>query len=295
MDRLLHDGHRVTVLDLFTDGKAEYLKGKKNTENLRLICADVSEKDSLQRRYFQNVDWVFHLAGKNPTGSGTDELIKYHKSNVNGTLHVLENARREGVSRFICVGSSTCYGIPDSYPTPETAPIRPESSYALTKYLGESYALHWGKVYNLSVVILRPFNVYGPKMRKNGTYGPFFTPFINQKLQGLPYTVVGDGEQSRDLVHVADVVEAFILAARSRISQEVFNVGSGKTYSINMIVKLLGGKVTYVPKRPYEVRCTHADITKIRNMLGWEPKIPIIAGVKQMLQSMTYWKRYQHG
>ena len=137
--------------------------------------------------------------------------------------------------------SSSCYGIPDVYPTPETAPFRTEYPYALSKVLGEQLALHWGRVYRLPVVSLRYFNVYGPRSRTSGTYGAVFGVFLAQKLHGQPFTVVGDGTQTRDFVFVTDVARANLAAAEAECTGEIFNVGTGRPQSVNRLVELLGG------------------------------------------------------
>src|SRR5262249_52482265 len=160
----------------------------------------------------------------------------YHHSNVEGTVSVVEAARKAGVRRFLYAASSSCYGVPDHYPTSETAPIRPQYPYALTKYLGEHIALHWSQVYGLPTVSLRLFNVYGPRSRTSGTYGAVFGVFLAQKLASKPFTVVGDGRQTRDFTFVSDVVDAFMVAASSDATGEIFNVGSGRTYSVNLLV-----------------------------------------------------------
>jgi len=204
---------------------------------------------------------------------------------------VLEAARAAGVERFIYTASSSCYGIPDIYPTSETAAILPQYPYALTKYLGELLALHWHKVYNLPVISLRLFNVYGPRSRTSGTYGAVFGVFLSQKLHGLPFTVVGDGTQTRDFTFVTDVVNAFVMAAQSSVSGEIMNVGSGNTYSINRLVDLLGGGKVHLPKRPGEPDSTFAETKRIRQLLGWEPKITFEQGVRIMLEHIDYWRK----
>src|SRR5258708_6829037 len=156
--------------------------------------------------------------------------------------------------------------------------------------LGEQTALHWGQVYSLPVVSLRLFNVYGPRSRTSGTYGAVFGVFLAQKLAGKPFTVVGDGTQTRDFTFVTDVVDAFITAAKSDVSGEVFNVGSGNTYSVNRLVELLGGEVVYIPKRPGEPDCTFADTRKIQQMLSWQPKVSFEQGVAAMLENIDYWR-----
>jgi UDP-glucose 4-epimerase len=140
------------------------------------------------------------------------------------------------------------------------------------------------------VVSLRFFNVYGPRARTTGTYGAVFGVFLAQKLAGRAYTVVGDGEQTRDFTYVTDITAALAAAGDSSVSGEVFNVGSGGTYSINRLVALLGGPVEHLPKRPGEPDCTLADITKIRSALGWEPKVSFEEGVRNMLDHIEHWR-----
>jgi UDP-glucose 4-epimerase len=156
--------------------------------------------------------------------------------------------------------------------------------------MGEELVLHWAKTYKLPAVSLRLFNVYGPRSRTSGAYGAVFGVFLAQKLNGSPFTVVGDGTQTRDFTYVTDVAEAFIKAAQSDVSGEAINVGSGNHYSVNRLVELLGGPITYIPKRPGEPDCTFADIKKIKELLAWEPKVTLDAGVKNMLDSIQNWK-----
>lgn len=239
---------------------------------------------------FEGVDWVFHLAALADIVPSVQRPLAYHRANVGGTVAVLEAARRAGVKRIVYAASSSCYGIPDEFPTPETAPIGPMYPYALTKYLGEQYVLHWNRVYRLACVSLRLFNVYGPRSRTSGAYGAVFGVFLAQKMAGKPFTVVGDGTQTRDFTFVTDVVDAFVRAAESNVGGEIFNVGSGQTYSVNRLVELLGGEVVHVPKRPGEPDCTLADTTKIQRVLGWRPRVSFDQGVRIMLQNIDHWR-----
>lgn len=289
VERLVKDGHKVTVLDNFSTGRKENLQNIITSPNLKVFKIDLSLAKNIER-HFQDIDWVFHLAALADIVPSIVKPLEYHNANVNGTVNILEAARYAKVKKFIYAASSSCYGIPKQYPTPETAEIVPQYPYALTKYLGETYCLNWGKIYKLPVVSLRLFNVYGPRSRTSGTYGAVFGTFLAQRLAGKPFTVVGDGEQTRDFTFVSDVVEAFILAAQSKVSSEIFNAGSGGTYSINYLVKLLGGKVTHIPKRPGEPDCTLADITKIKKILNWNPKVSFEEGVKILLDNINYWK-----
>lgn len=286
---LLEKGHSVLVLDNFSTGLRENLVHLKNNPNLSLVQVDVSEFDKI-KDYFQGVDWVFHLAALADIIPSITNPLEYHKSNVDGTISVLEAAKQSGVKRLIYTASGSCYGIPEVYPTSETALIKPEYPYALTKYLGEQIALHWCKIYKLPVISLRLTNVYGPRSRTSGTYGAMFGTFLAQKLAGKPFTVVGDGKQTRDFTFVTDVVRAFLAAAESDVSSEIFNVGSGGTYSINQIVELLGGPVTYIPKRPGEPDCTFVDISKIKKTLGWQSEVSMEEGIKILLDNINYWK-----
>ena len=289
VDRLLKDGHKVIVIDNFSTGRAENLTWHRHKNNLRVIKADIFDFNKIAP-YFKGVKVVFHIAGlADIVPSITNPLI-YYRANAYGTMVVSEASRLSQVKKLIYAASSSCYGIADIYPTPETAPIRPQYPYALSKYLGEQTVLHWGKVYKFTAISLRLFNVYGPRSRTSGTYGAVFGVFLSQKLNKKPFTVVGDGNQMRDFIYVSDVVDAFIRASESSLGNEVMNVGSGNTYSISLLVKILGGKVEYIPKRPGEPELTHADIGRIKRMLNWEPLVKFEDGVNLMLDNIGYWK-----
>lgn len=289
VDRLLTDGHEVIVLDNFSTGRPENLAHQKDHKSLRLVEADINDRQKIDP-YFKDVDWVFHMAALADIVPSIQQPEQYFRANVDGTFAVLEAARKAGVKRFLYTASSSCYGIPDSYPTPETAEIRPQYPYALTKNLGEQLARHWAVVYNLPVVSLRLFNVYGPRSRTSGTYGAVFGVFLAQKLAGKPFTVVGDGTQTRDFTFVTDVADAFLTAAKSDAVNETFNVGSGNTYSVKRLVELLGGEVTHIPKRPGEPDCTFADTRKIEQGLGWKAKVSFEQGVAEILKNIDYWR-----
>jgi UDP-glucose 4-epimerase len=289
VDRLLKDGHEVIVLDNFSTGRPQNLDHHKENKKLRIVEADIAEFHAIEQ-YFDGIDWVFHIAALADIVPSIKFPFAYHRSNVDGTISVLEASRTHNIKRFIYAASSSCYGIPDVFPTPEDADIRPQYPYALTKNVGEQYVMHWGQLYKLPVISLRMFNVYGPRSRTSGTYGAVFGVFLAQKLAGSAYTVVGDGAQTRDFTFVTDVVDAYIKAAETAACGEIFNIGSGNTYSINRLVELLGGKVTYIPKRPGEPDCTFADVTKIKKYLNWEARTSFEEGVRIMIENIDYWK-----
>lgn len=286
---LLEKGHLVLVLDSFINGRLENLAHLKTNPNLQVVKADVSEFDNI-KDYFKGVDWVFHLAALADIVPSIQNPMAYHKNNVDGTISVLEAAKLAGVKRFLYTASSSCYGLADIVPTPETAPIKPEYPYALTKNLGEQIAMHWAKLYKLPIISLRLFNVYGPRTRTSGTYGAVFGVFLAQKLAGKSLTIVGDGKQTRDFTFVTDVARAFLAVAESDVVGEIFNVGSGGTYSVNRIAELVGGEITHIPKRPGEPDCTFADISKITSVLNWKPQVSIEDGIKILLDNIDYWR-----
>ncbi len=285
-EKLLNLGAEITVLDNFSTGRKNNLKDF--IKNINLIEADISVKGDWQK-CFQDADWVIHLAALADIVPSIENPRKYFESNVTGTLNVLEAAKKYNIKRLIYSASSSCYGIPENYPTSENSQIDTRYPYALTKYLGEELVLHWEKVFKIPSISLRFFNVYGTKSRTSGTYGAVFGVFLAQKLKKKPFTVVGDGTQTRDFTYVSDVVEAIVAAAKSNISGEIINIGSDNTYTVNQLVDLLGGEVIYIPKRPGEPDCTWADITKAKKMLDWTPKISLSEGVKFLLEDIDYW------
>jgi UDP-glucose 4-epimerase len=289
VEHLLGDGHEVTVLDNFSTGRPETLDHVRSNPKLSIHKVDIAELERILP-HFEGTDWVFHIAALADIVPSIEHPLVYYRSNVDGTVNVLEASRRHGIKRFVYTASSSCYGVPEIYPTPESADIRPQYPYALTKYLGEECVMHWCQVYKIPAVSLRLFNVFGPRSRTSGTYGAVFGVFLAQKLRQEPFTVVGDGSQTRDFVFVTDVVQALVMAANSKIQGEIMNLGSGHTYSINQLVQLMGGEVVHVPKRPGEPDCTHADTTRVRDLLGWAPQISFEQGVAMMLENIDYWR-----
>lgn len=289
-EALLKRGDRVVVLDNLSTGRRENLDLLPGGQEIEFHQVDIADYPTIAP-LFTGVEQVFHIAALADIVPSIQQPFAYHRSNVDGTTSVLEAARAAGVKRLVYAASSSCYGIPDHYPTLETAPARPQYPYALTKYVGEQYVLHWEQIYGLPAVALRFFNVYGPRSRTSGTYGAVFGIFLAQKLASRPFTVVGDGTQTRDFTFVTDVVAACLAAADSDLKGEVMNVAGGNPVSVNRLVELLGGKAIHIPKRPGEPDCTHGDISKIQNRLGWKPRISIEEGVAILLKNIDYWRQ----
>jgi UDP-glucose 4-epimerase len=287
VDAMIEKGNDIIVLDNFSTGRSQNLKHV--ADKIQLAECDISIQGEWQNK-FKGIDKVFHLAALADIVPSIENPDSYYQSNVNGTFNVLEACRKYNVKKIVYSASSSCYGIPDEYPTKETAEIRPQYPYALTKNLGEQIIMHWCQLYELPAVSLRFFNVYGPRSRTSGTYGAVFGVFLAQKLAGKPYTVVGDGKQTRDFTFVSDIVAAIIAAAESNVSGEIINIGSDNTYSVNRLVELLGGDEIHIPKRPGEPDCTWADISKAKKLLDWEPKVSLEEGVGIILDNIDYWR-----
>jgi UDP-glucose 4-epimerase len=288
VDALLADGFAVRVIDNLVGGHRSNLDHHKGNGDLECYWQDIRQLEP-GSRIFAGAELVFHFAGIGDIVPSIDEPIPYMETNVQGTVRVLECARAAGVQKFVYAASSSCYGLA-SVPTAEDHPIAPQYPYALSKYQGEQAAFHWHKVYGLPVNSVCIFNAYGPRVRTTGAYGAVFGVFFRQKLAGKPYTVVGDGTQTRDFVYVTDIAQAFLAAARTDLSGERFNVGAGNPQPVNKLVEILGGDVVHIPKRPGEPDCTWANIEKIQRVLGWNPTVPFEEGVRRMLADIELWR-----
>lgn len=289
IERLVAEGHDVRVLDDLSTGRLANVEALMNSGSVEWVEGRVQDPRAAASAV-DGCTHVFHLAALADIVPSMVSPIAYFDTNVNGTAVMVEAARQAGVEKFIYASSSSCYGIPDEYPTKETADIRPQYPYAFTKWAGEETVKHWGQVYGLPYACLRLFNVYGPRSRTSGTYGAVFGVFLAQKLAGKPMTIVGDGTQSRDFTFVTDVTAAFVSAAESDLTAAVMNVGSGGAYPVNLLCELLGGPTVNIPKRPGEPDVTLADTGRIHADLGWEPKVPFEQGVEIMLENIEYWR-----
>jgi len=289
VDELIKLGHKVIVLDNFSTGRKLNLShhGKKK---LQIINIDISENKPLEK-YFKGVQYVIHLAGLADIVPSIENPEKYFKSHVQGTLNIIQAVKKIKIKKFIYAASASCYGIPKNYPTKESDKIQPMYPYALTKWQAEELIMHWAKIYNLPAISLRFFNAYGPRSRTSGAYGAVFGVFLAQKLANKPLTIVGDGNQTRDFIHVKDLVNGIIRAALSKKKNKIYNIGGGKEVKVNKIAELVGGKKIHIPKRPGEPDRSLANISKIKKDLNWKPKITIEKGVKDLLKNIHYWNK----
>lgn len=287
VESLISKKNSITIIDNLSTGRLENLKAFK--QDIKFIKADISIKGEWQKK-LNNQDYIFHLAALADIVPSIEKARPYYNSNVTGTLNVMEALKKsKKLKKFVYTASSSCYGIPKNYPTNEKELIDPKYPYALTKFLGEEIVHHWGKLYKIPTISLRLFNVYGTKSRTSGTYGAMFGVFLAQKLANKPLTVVGSGNQTRDFTYVTDVVRALNIASKSKFIHEIFNIGTGKSRSINEVVKILNQKAIFVPKRPGEPDCTMANIAKAKKLLNWKPQISLKKGIGLLIDDIDYW------
>lgn len=288
VDLLIERGCKVRVIDNLVGGREANLDQHKNNPLLTFAESDIrayQPNDAL----FEGVDYVFHFAGIGDIVPSIEKPLEYMSANVQGTVHMLECARHAKVKKFVYAASSSCYGLAKT-PTREDHPIDPQYPYALSKYQGEQAVFHWNRVYKLPVNSIRIFNAYGTRSRTSGAYGAVFGVFLRQKLAGTPFTVVGDGTQTRDFLYVTDIAAAFFRAADTDKTGEVWNLGAGNPQPVNKLVSLLGGPVVHIPKRPGEPDCTWADIAKIQRDLNWAPQVSFEEGVGRIVAQIDYWR-----
>ena len=288
VDLLLSKKYRVRVIDNFTGGHKKNLSHHKNNPNLKFEKINIC-KLKPNNNFFKNAYYVFHFAGIGDIVPSIEQPQNYVMTNVQGTINVLEAARYAKVKKMVYAASASCYGITEKR-VREDFRINLEHPYALSKYLGEKAALHWHQVYGLPVNSIRIFNAYGARVKTTGAYGAVIGVFFKQKISKKPLTIVGDGKQSRDFVHVTDVVKAFLAAAKTTFKGRIYNVGTGYPQTVNRLADLIGGKKIFIPNRPGEPRRSYADISKIKRELKWEPKIKFEDGITEMLNEIEKWK-----
>ena len=292
VDLLVDRGYAVRVIDNLVGGREANLAQHAKNPDVIFKKSDIRDYKPGDR-LFDGVRYVFHFAGIGDIVPSIERPLDYMSTNVQGTAVMLDCARAansgHGVDKFVYAASSSCYGLAQT-PTCEDHPIATQYPYALSKYQGEQAAFHWHQVYRLRVNSIRIFNAYGTRSRTSGAYGAVFGVLLKQKLAGKPFTVVGDGSQTRDFLYVTDVTRAFLHAAETEKTGEIWNLGAGNPQSVMRLVELLGGTVIHIPKRPGEPECTFADISKIKRELHWAPKVSFEEGVGRILANIDYWR-----
>ena len=284
---LLREGADVRVLDDFSSGKQENLGEVR--DRIELITGTITDLDTC-RTASEGVDLVFHQAARPSVARSIAEPLATHEADATGTLHVLVAARENGVQRVVYAGSSSAYGDTPTLPKTETMPTAPRSPYAVAKLTGEHYCRVFADVMGMEAVVLRYFNIFGPRQDPQSQYSAVIPLFITLALEGRSPTIHGDGEQTRDFTHVDNAVEANLraaLAPADRVSGRVFNVGCGDRISVNRlwreIQRITGATVDAVhgPARPGDVRDSLADLDRGRTQLGYEPRVELREGLER--------------
>lgn len=290
VDALLAAGWRVRVLDDLSSGREENLAAAR--EHIELLEADFADP-GVAERAVDGVEVVFHQGAVPSVPRSVAEPVRTNRANIDGTLSVLDAARHAGVRRFVYAASSSAYGDTEVLPKVETMPARALSPYALQKYAGEVYCRLYHELYGLETVALRYFNIFGPRQDPNSAYAAVVPRFATACLRGEPPTIHGDGEQSRDFTYVGDAVAANLAAAEAPAAPgHVINVAGGKRVTLNellaVIQRIVGSAVAAVhgPARAGDVRHSLADLGRARELLGWEPAVPLEEGLRRTIESL---------
>ena len=286
-EALLQRGHFVRVLDDFSTGKMENLIFDKKYASLEITKGDICKPRTCQKA-MNNMEFVFHEAALPSVQRSVEDPKTSNAVNVGGTLNILLAAREEGVKRVIYASSSSVYGDTPSLPKHEGMPPDPLSPYALQKYIGEQYCRLFHQLYGLETISLRYFNIFGPKQDPNSIYSAVIPKFIDALLQGRPPIIFGDGEQSRDFTYIENVVHANLLAMSvEHLHGEAINIACGERTSLNQLLnvlkRILGSTLfpVYQDPRQGDVRHSLADIRKGKEILNYEPTVPVEKGLEK--------------
>ena len=282
VEQLLDQGHSVVCVDNESANNEKFHWSHENGMVIN-VRGDITDY-KFMKNVFSGVDYVFHLAAESRLQSAIQNPIEAVKKNCVGTTVMLQCAREAGVKRFVYSSTSSGYGN-NPYPNVETQPDDCLNPYSASKIAGEKFCKMYTELYGLETVILRYFNVFGRRSPARGQYAPVIGIFQRQRDAGEPLTIVGDGAQRRDFVHVEDVARSNYLAATMPLkghAGEVFNVGTGSAYSIQQIADSISDNQVYIDKRSGEMETTFADITKIGDVLGWKPEIDVIDWIKNV-------------
>jgi UDP-glucose 4-epimerase len=274
VDRLIDLGHEVIVIDNESAECNEQFYWNDKSQNYKYDICDYE----FTRDLYENVDYVFHLAAESRLQPAIKNPINAVTKNAVGTCTVLQCAREAGVKKVIYSSTSSAYGL-NKYPNYETDPNDCLNPYSVSKVAGEELCKMYTNLYGLKTVIFRYFNVYGERSPTTGQYAPVIGIFLRQRNAKEPLTIVGDGLQRRDFVHVQDVANANIIAAISNLEDrcygQVYNIGSGENISILEIAQMISDNYIHIPPREGEARTTLACIDRVKETLDWQPKFDV--------------------
>ncbi len=289
VDRLVSDGHEVVVIDdESANTHEEFYNNKKATYILESVQNFYDIKD-----HFKDTDYVFHLAAESRIQPCVKNPIMAYMANAMGTCSVLQACKEAGVKRLVYSSTSASYGLENKPPLKEDMVPDCLNPYSTSKVAGEELCKMFYRLYGVETVILRYFNVYGDRQPTQGQYAPVIGLFQKQQREGMPITVVGDGQQTRDFTNVLDVVEANIAASKTENKKalgQIFNIGAGKSISIMDLVEMIrdeDGIYINIPERPGEARNSRADNSKAKEILGWEPKVNLEEWINESADTVS--------
>lgn len=293
VDALVAQGHSVVVLDNLSTGNKDNIRTHLANPDFRFIKGDIRDEKTVERS-LSGVEAVVHEAAIVSMQRSIAAPRLTRKVNVDGTLSLLEASLRAGVKRFVYASSCAVYGDQARLPISEDAPLNPLSPYAESKVKAEELCMGYFRSHGLRTVCLRYFNVYGPRQAM-GQYAGVMVKFFERLRHGRPPIIYGDGEQTRDFVHVRDVVDATLRALTSRRAPgEIFNVGTGRATSINELCKIflreMGKpelKPIYRPAKIGDIRRSQADVSKAKKLLGYRPRVRLELGIKELIREWS--------
>lgn len=288
-EALLDRGYTVRGIDTFVTGQEHNLDPLRTTTEFSFSEVDIRDTAAVES-VMEGVDYLFHQAAVPSVPRSVEDPVTSTDANCTGTATVLDVARHAGVDTAVVASSSSVYGSSEELPKVETMDPRPESPYALSKYYTEKLALQFSDLYDIDTVALRYFNVFGPRQDPTGDYAAVIPKFVDLMLGGQRPVIYGDGYQSRDFTYIDNVIRANVLAAEGDVTGEAFNVGTGGRVTVNELVErlneLLGTDLEpiYEDPRPGDVRHSHADVSKARELLGYEPTVEFEEGLRRTIE-----------
>jgi len=276
VDTLIKEGNSVIVVDNLSSGKKEHINSKA-----KFYHADICDFERI-KPLFKGIDCVFHLAAIPKVPFSIQDPVGTSQANILGTINIFKASSDAKVKRVIFASSSSVYGDQKKLPFMETMMPNPISPYGLQKLVGEQFAKLFTQLYGIKIICLRYFNVYGPRIDFDSDYSLAVGKFLRLKLQNKPLTIYGNGRQTRSFCYIDDVVNANIKASRSSKVKggEVINIGHPKSYSINYLAELVGGRTKYFPPRTGDPLHTKADLHLAKHILSWQPKIDLDIGIE---------------
>lgn len=287
---LISKTNKVRVLDDFSNGEKVNLEEAMQTGNVEIVKGDIRDSKAVEKA-MKGIEVVFNFAAKGVRES-INSPMPVHEVNALGALNVYMGAHAQKVQRFIHISSSEIYGSAEYVPMDEKHPLNPETVYGASKLVGEQYGLAYFRTYHLPVIVIRPFNTYGPRSHFAGPYGEVIPRFVIRALNNMPPMVFGKGDQTRDFTYVKDTAKGILKASENdELVGQIINIAFGKERSINevaqIVLKELGKEnleIVYQEERPGDVMRHYADVSKAKKMLNYEAKTPLEKGVKEYVK-----------